>query len=85
MDNNTTIKIINLSLILLLIVGLYFNIIQMPVFVFILFLGFLYNHFIKKMMSENIYLNLKNRLKNESMEIFNELVIEISKLDRIQN
>ncbi len=67
-----------------LIIGLYFNIIQIPVLVLILFFWFLYNHFIKKMMIENNDLKLKNKLKNESMEIFNELVIEISKLERIQ-
>jgi len=36
------------------------------------------------MMIENNDLKLKNKLKNESMAIFNELVIEISKLERIQ-
>ena len=84
MNKNTTIKIINLSLMFFLIIGLYFNIIQIPVLVLILFFWFLYNHFIKKMMIENNDLKLKNKLKNESMEIFNELVIEISKLERIQ-
>ena len=84
MNKNTIIKIINLSLMFFLIIGLYFNIIQIPVLVLILFFWFLYNHFIKKMMIENNDLKLKNKLKNESMEIFNELVIEISKLERIQ-
>ncbi|HKL42390.1 MAG TPA: GGDEF domain-containing protein [Clostridia bacterium] len=84
MNKNTVIKIINLSLMFFLIIGLYFNIIQIPVLVLILFFWFLYNHFIKKMMIENNDLKLKNKLKNESMEIFNELVIEISKLERIQ-
>jgi len=84
MNKNTTIKIINLSLMFFLIIGLYFNIIQIPVLVLILFFWVLYNHFIKKMMIENNDLKLKNKLKNESMEIFNELVIEISKLERIQ-
>jgi diguanylate cyclase (GGDEF)-like protein len=84
MDNKTTIKILNLSLILVLIIGIYLNIIQIPVLVLILVFGFLYNHCIKKLVIENNDLKLKNRLKNEKMEIFNELVIEISKLDRIQ-
>ena len=84
MNKNTTIKIINLSLMFFLIIGLYFNIIQIPILVLILFFWVLYNHFIKKMMIENNDLKLKNKLKNESMEIFNELVIEISKLERIQ-
>ena len=84
MDNITTIKIINLSLIIVLIIGIYSNIIQIPVLVLILIFSLLYNHFIKKMMLETNDLKLKNRLKNENMKIFNELVIEISKLDRIQ-
>lgn len=84
MSNSTTIKIINLSLMLILMVGVYFNVIQTPVLIFVLVFWFLYNHFIKKMMIENNELKLKTRVKNENMKIFNELVIEISKLDRIQ-
>lgn len=84
MDNTRTIKILNISLIVILILGLYFNYLQIPVLVLILIFWLLYNHLIKKIMIENHGLKSKNRLKNESMKIFNELVIEISKLDRIQ-
>ncbi len=82
--NNKKIKIINFSLIFILLLGLYLNAIHIIMFAIALIFSFVYNYYIEDLINQKNTLEMKNKLKNENLKIFNELIIEISKLDRIQ-